>query len=131
MFMMSRRVSTARLVVGFALVAGLAACGGTATNSAETVPASPNLTVLGLDIKFDAREYSVKAGTVSLAYLSKGQQSHNLIIEDGAGNKIGKKLLVGPGGQTGQVIAMTAGTYKMYCDVPGHRQSMNAVLTVT
>jgi plastocyanin len=129
--MTSRRTSVTRFAIGLGLVASLAACGGTAQKTTDnTVPATPDLTVLGQDIKFDKTEYSAKPGTVSLAYISKGQQSHNLVIEDGSGNRVGKELIVGPGASTGEVFTLTAGTYKMYCTVPGHKASMNATLTV-
>jgi plastocyanin len=129
--MTSRRTPVTRFAVGLGLVASLASCGGTALKtSTNTVPATPDLTVLAQDIKFDKADYTAKPGNVALAYLSKGQQSHNLVIEDGSGNRVGTELIVGPGGQTGEVFTFTAGTYKMYCTVPGHKQSMNAVLTV-
>ncbi len=129
--MTSRRTPVTRFAIGFGIVAALAACGGTAQKtSTNTVPAVPDLTVLGQDIKFDKKEYTAKPGNVALAYLSKGQQSHNLVIEDGSGNRIGQELIVGPGAATGENFTLTAGTYKMYCTVPGHKQSMNATLTI-
>jgi plastocyanin len=129
--MTSRRTPVLRFAVGLGLVASLAACGGTAQKTTDnTVPATPDLTVLAQDIKFDKTEYTAKPGNVGLAYVSKGQQTHNLVIEDGSGNRIGKELVVAPGGQTGETFTLTAGTYKMYCTVPGHKASMNAVLTV-
>ena len=130
--MTSRRIKVLRLTVGLGLVVSPAACGGTSQGTTtNTVPASPDLTVYGKDIKFDQTEYSAKAGTVNLAYISQGNQTHNLIIEDSAGNKVGTKLAVGPGSKTGEVLTLTAGTYKMYCDIPGHKQSMNSVLIVS
>jgi plastocyanin len=129
--MTSRRTTVTRFAVGLGLVASLAACGGTAQKTTDnTVPATPDLTVLGQDIKFDKTEYTAKPGNVALAYISKGNQTHNLVLEDPSGNRIGKELVVAPGGQTGEVFTLTAGTYKMYCTVPGHKASMNATLTV-
>ena len=129
--MTSRRTSATRLAVGVGLVASLAACGGTSQSTTQgTVPATPDLTVLAQDIKFDKTEYTAKPGSVSLAYLSKGNQSHNLVLEDVSGNRVGKELIVGPGASTGEVFTLTAGTYRMYCTIPGHKASMNATLTV-
>jgi plastocyanin len=129
--MTSRRTTVTRIAVGLGLVASLAACGGTELKtSSNTVPATPDLTVLAQDIKFDKTEYTAKPGNVALAYLSKGQQSHNLVIEDSSKARVGTELIVGPGASTGEVFTLTAGTYKMYCTVPGHKASMNATLTV-
>lgn len=128
--MTSRRINAVRVAVGFGLAISVAACGGTSQTSTNTVPASPDLTVYAKDIKFDQTAYTAKAGVVNLAYISQGNQSHNLKIEDSASNKIGTKLAVSPGGKTGEAFTLTAGTYSMYCDVPGHRASMNATITV-
>jgi plastocyanin len=129
--MTSRRTTVTRFSVGLGLVACLAACGGTAQKTTDnTVPATPDLTVLAQDIKFDKTEYTAKPGTVALAYISKGNQTHNFVLEDSSKNRVGKELVVAPGGQTGESFTLTAGTYKMYCTVPGHKASMNATLTV-
>lgn len=129
--MTSRRTTATRLAVGFALALTAAACGGTPAGvSTNTVPASPDLTIYAKDIKFDLTAYTAKAGPVNVAYLSQGNQTHNLIIEDATGNKQGTKLVVGPEAKTGETYTLTAGVYKMYCDIPGHKQSMNATLTV-
>jgi plastocyanin len=126
-----RRTPVTRFAIGLGIVACLAACGGTAQKTTDnTVPATPDLTVLAQDIKFDKEEYTAKPGNVALAYLSKGNQSHNLVIEDSSKARVGTELIVGPGASTGEVFTLTAGTYKMYCTVPGHKASMNATLTV-
>jgi plastocyanin len=129
--MTSRRLLATGLFGAFGLAASLSACGGTASTSSEPVPANPDLTVLAQDIKFDKTEYTAKPGSVALAYVSKGNQTHNLVIEDASKNRQGKEMVVAPGGSTGETFTLTAGTYKIYCTVPGHKASMNAVLTVS
>jgi plastocyanin len=112
-------------------VIGLVGCSAKeAKDPNATVPANADITVLGLDIKFDQPTYTAKAGEVKIAYFSKGNQVHNLIIEDANKAKQGPKLKVAPGEETGGTYTLVAGTYAMYCDIPGHKQSMNAVLTV-
>ena len=112
------------------LVLGLVGCGGGRTGSANPAPANPDLTVVGLDIKLDKTEYDAKAGDVKIAYTDKGKQSHSLIIEDANKKRVGVRLAVDPGESAGQTVTLAPGTYLMYCDVPGHRQSMNAKLVV-
>jgi uncharacterized cupredoxin-like copper-binding protein len=121
---------------GAAVVAALSivSCGGSSTSGsgANTVPANPDLTILAQDIKFDKKEYSVKAGAVKTAYISKGEQTHTLVVQDPRGNDVPPKLRVTPGQQHGAVYQLAAGTYVLYCDIPGHRDAgMQATLTVT
>lgn len=127
---MTRRLNLKPLAMLAVAGATLVACGGGSSGSAP-VPANPDLTVIGLDIKFDKTEYTVAAGDVEVAYISEGQQVHNLIIQDANKAKVGKTLKVGPGASVGGTYALAAGTYAMFCDIPGHKQSMNAVLIVT
>jgi plastocyanin len=129
--MTSRRTANPLLAVGLGLALSLVACGGTSQpTSVNTVPSAPDLTVYAKDNKFDSTAYTAKPGTVGLAYISQGNTSHNLIIQDSTGNNVGTKLIIGPGSKAGEAYVLTAGTYKMFCDVPGHKQSMNASLTV-
>lgn len=111
----------------------LAACGGSSgSGSTATIPANPNLTVIGEDIRFDKKEYSVPAGEVRLAYPNAGALTHTLLVQDPKGNRIEPKLTVAPKKETGGVYQLAAGTYTIYCDVTGHRDAgMVATLTVT
>ena len=104
----------------------LASCGGSG-GSAEP-SGTADLTVFAFDAKFDARDYTVAAGTIEVDYVSKSNLVHTLLIEDVAGFKLqvnARKKSNGP-------VALTAGTYTMYCDIPQHRANgMEATLTVT
>jgi uncharacterized cupredoxin-like copper-binding protein len=114
-----------------AAIAVVAACGGGGGSSGPTVPTNPNLTIDALDIKFDKKEYSVAAGEVRVAYISKGAQTHTLVVQSPEGAKIDPKLRVAPGKETGGVYHLPAGKYTLYCDIAGHREAgMVAELTV-
>jgi uncharacterized cupredoxin-like copper-binding protein len=131
---MRLRPSLSAASVGLLATLTLVACGGSSSSGsgANTVPANPDLTVLAEDIKFDKKEYTVKAGDVKTAYISKGQQTHTLVVQDPQGNKVPPTLRVTPGKEEGAVYKLTAGTYTLYCDIPGHRDAgMQATLTVT
>ncbi len=113
----------------------LAACGGggasTNTNSADPIPASPAVSITGTDNKFDAKTYSAKAGAVGFAYYNKGNVTHSLVIKAADGTRFGKRLFLTPGKQAGLTVDLAAGTYELYCDVPGHKDAgMDATLTV-
>jgi plastocyanin len=127
-----KRSITAPSSVGLALVLALAACGGGETGAAHpTAPANPDLTVVGVDIKYDKTEYQAKAGSVKIAFVNQGKQTHALVIEGTDKKKVGTRLQIDPGDSTGETYELAAGTYAMYCDIPGHRQSMNAKLVVS
>jgi plastocyanin len=116
-------------LLGTAVLTGCSS--STKADPAATVPANADLTVLGQDTKFDQKTYTAKAGEVKVAYISQGNQVHNLVVEDANKVKQPPTLKVAPGQKVGGTYTLAAGTYAMYCDIPGHKQSMNAVLTVT
>ena len=108
-----------------------AGCGGGGGESTDTIPADTNLVVTATNaIAFDKTEYSVAAGEIVVAYQNDSQLRHTLIvIEDG--EKVPDfKLVVNKKGDvdTGSV-KLVAGTYELFCDVPGHT-NMKATLTV-
>ena len=121
--------------VAIAAVLGLSvvACGGGGgSGSTPTAPANPDLTVHAEEIKFDQKAYSVHGGEVKIAYPNDGTQTHTLIVQSPQGDKVGEKLRVAPGKETGGVYQLPAGQYTLYCDITGHREAgMVASLTVT
>jgi uncharacterized cupredoxin-like copper-binding protein len=116
-------------VLGLSVVA----CGGGGgSGSTPTAPANPDLTVHAEEIKFDQKAYSVRGGEVKIAYPNDGTQTHTLIVQSPQGDKVGEKLRVAPGKETGGVYQLPAGQYTLYCDITGHREAgMVATLTVT
>ena len=86
--------------MGVLLPLALAACGGGESGSA--LPANPDLSVQALDIKFDKPAYTAPAGDVEVAYVSKGQQVHSMVLEDADGDRIPDfRLQVSPGKSVG------------------------------
>ncbi|NBP50759.1 MAG: hypothetical protein EBU70_06195 [Actinobacteria bacterium] len=108
----------------------LAACGGGGATPG-TVPAGTDLEVHAVPgLRFDKESYEVAAGESLVAYVNEDSIHHTLVvIEDGtvvSGFELGiyKKGEVDSGS-----VALEAGTYELFCTVPGH-QSMKATLTV-
>ena len=129
-----RRRNSAAVVALVALPLLAAACGSTSGSGggANTLPATPSLTVIGTDNKFDAKTYAAKAGEVTFAYYNKGNLSHSLLVKASDGTRIGDRLFIVPGKSAGLAVTLTPGTYEVYCDVPGHKESgMDATLTVS
>jgi plastocyanin len=122
-----------------AVVAALAmsACGG---GSGSSTPATPaDVAVLAVDTRYDQTEYTTTAGDVTFSLVGRGTLIHDLLIDDATGAKVQAtgsdktfKLQVGNGDTKQGTVTLAAGTYTMYCDLPGHRsQGMEAKLTVT
>ncbi|MCU1459262.1 MAG: putative copper-binding protein, partial [Actinomycetia bacterium] len=91
-----------------------------------TGPAVQKLAITASSFKFDQTQYNLgKAGITEVDYLDGGG-SHTLAV---AGID-GFELAV-PGGPTKGKIDLKAGTYTIYCTVPGHRaQGMEAKVVV-
>ncbi len=112
-----------------ALAIALAGCGGTGdgAKAARCSPATSNLAVEAFDkLKFDADAFSASAGCVGIEYTNQGSLAHTLLIKGQAGFKLSI------GTRASGSIDLAPGTYRLYCDLPGHESAgMHAVLTVS
>ena len=94
--------------------------------------AGTSLTVEAHDIGFDRDAYRIAAGQVGIEFVQEGALPHSLVIEaSGGGDVDGFKLEVGEADADRGTIALPAGGYVLYCDIPGHRDAgMEAELRV-
>ncbi len=109
----------------------LAACGGDDAAPA-TAPPTADVVVVAKNIQFTESSYTAAAGDVEIAYLNEDNIRHTLLILDENGDRVGDtKLEVNSDGD-GDVatVNLPAGSYILYCDVPGHTQ-MQSPLTVS
>jgi hypothetical protein len=107
------------------VLAAVAACSG------DDTPAEPDpnadVAVLAEDNHFDRDGYEAAAGEVAFSYVERGNIEHTLLIE-GVDDF---KLEVRPSDKVDNGTAQLApGTYLLYCDVPGHKATMQAPLVV-
>jgi uncharacterized cupredoxin-like copper-binding protein len=115
----------------------LGACGGDDDGGGDsgggfTTAPGGALEVQALDIAFDSDRYEAPAGEVTINYVSEGQQTHSLVLFDESNQKVGDRLAVDPGDTDTGTYELTAGSYTMVCDIPGHREAgMVATLDVT
>ena len=113
-----------------ALAAGvlLGACGG----SGAAQPAG-SIKVTMTEFKFDPSTISASAGKVVFFLVNGGTTSHDMIIRDSSGARIGGSELVSAGDTfVFTVNNISAGTYTYFCDQPGHEASgMKGALTVS
>jgi plastocyanin len=109
----------------------LLACGGDDddTSAAPESSGGAGVEVVAHDIGFDADSYDATAGTVALHYVNDGATAHTLVIEDVDDFKL---EVTSNGDEDDGTVDLAAGTYTIYCDVPGHRQAgMEATLEVS
>lgn len=76
-------------------------------------------------LKFDAESYQSAPGCIEFTYRNDGIVAHTLLIK----GQSGFKLSVGDTDKG--TIDLEAGTYTLFCDIPGHEAAgMTAELTV-
>ncbi len=111
------------------LLLGVAACGG---GSSAGQPAG-SIKVTLTEFKFDPSTLSEKSGTLVFFLVNDGTVSHDLVIRDSSGTRMGGSDLISAGDTFVFTINnLAAGTYTYFCDQPGHEQSgMKGTLTVT
>jgi plastocyanin len=115
------------------LALAVSACGGddddAATPAGDSGGGGRELTVIAEDIAFPEDTYQADAGTIDVVYENEGAIEHTLLVE-GVDDF---KLLVESNGDVDEgSVELDAGTYTIYCDVPGHQEGgMEATLEVS
>jgi plastocyanin len=114
--------------IGLVAILLLAACGG----SSGGQPAGSTKVTL-TEYKFDPSTISVTHGKVVFFLVNGGTISHDLVVTESSGNRIGASELISAGDSAVLTIDdLPAGTYTFFCDQPGHEQAgMKGTLTVT
>lgn len=113
-----------------AAVLGLAACGGGGASGGQ--PAG-SIKVTMTEFHFDPSTLDEKAGKLVFFLVNAGTVQHDMIISDSNGNRVAGSDLVSAGDSSVFTVDnIAAGTYKYFCDQPGHENSgMKGELTVS
>lgn len=124
--------SLAPLTLAVLAAIALGACGDTDDESSNATPdagdGGAQLEVVAEDIAFGDDSYEATAGAVDVRYVNDGAIPHTLLIEDVDGFKL---AVDGSGDEDTGTVELEAGTYTLYCDIPGHREAgMEATLDV-
>jgi len=125
-----------RLVAPLVAIASvaLAACGGGGSSAPETtIPADAGLVVKAVPtIRWDKPSYTAAAaGEVKVFLANDDNVKHILVIRQGDKVVGDLELVINKSGDTATgSIELAAGTYSIYCIVPGHG-SMDSTLTVS
>jgi plastocyanin len=106
----------------------------TTSSKPSTTPSAPSTLSLAANpegtLKFDQPSLTAKAGSVSISFTNNSAVPHNVTVESASGKVIGATATF-QGGTKILPLNLTAGKYKFYCSVPGHRAAgMEGTLTV-
>lgn len=114
--------------VALVAVAALVACGG----GGPSQPAG-SIKVTMSDYKFDPSTISAPSGKIVFYIVNSGTVSHDLVIRDASGNRMGASELVSAGDSFVFTVSnLAAGSYTIFCDQQGHEAlGMKGTLTAT
>ncbi|MGI9018916.1 MAG: plastocyanin/azurin family copper-binding protein [Euzebya sp.] len=77
-------------------------------------------------IEFTVAPTSGPAGEVTLGLDNPTGQAHNVVIEGFQGDQV---LVMAAGGVDATTVTIEPGTYTYYCNIPGHRATMEGEIT--
>jgi plastocyanin len=81
-------------------------------------------------LAFEETDVTADAGSDTLDFTNDSSTPHDVVIEDGSGNEVGKTDVISGDSATANVD-LKPGTYTFFCSVPGHREAgMEGTLTV-
>ena len=124
--MRSRRATSITLA---AAVLALAACGGDGDGTADpdSGASGDGLVVVATEYEFDPAELSIAADTaVEVTLVNEGIVEHDWTVDE-----FDVLIHTDAGESATATITASAGTYDVYCSVPGHRElGMEGVLSV-
>ena len=113
----------------------LGACDGDSDDGEDETPTQPTgppddvVSLSSVDIGFEPKALSAKAGLIEIRYRNGGEAPHTFLIE---GMYEVFMEVEFPGETDSYKVRLDPGTYTFYCDVPGHRAAgMEGTLTVT
>ena len=103
--------------------AGEAGAGGGSTFKIAAVPDT--------GLAYTTDEATAKAGNLTIEFDNPQSLPHDVAIEDGNGEQVGKTEVITESSATAEVGNVKPGAYTFYCTVPGHREAgMEGTLTV-
>ncbi len=102
------------------LLSGLVACGG-------PLPAERSLTITATEMRFDPDRVTVKQGEqVFIRFKNEGRLAHTLVIDLPFGTR---RVSAEPGVDIVLAFpAREAGTFRYYCDLPGHEAQTGTLI---
>jgi uncharacterized cupredoxin-like copper-binding protein len=104
---------------------------GAEAPAAKSAPASAPIPVRETEFKVTLPAAKVPAGKVTFAVKNAGKIQHDLAVSGPGLSGTPKTTLLAAGASAKLTVTLAAGSYTLYCTVPGHRAAgMVAKLTV-
>ncbi len=122
---MTVRAAILAVALSVALAAG---CGGSGGGGQPAGSVKVTMT----EFKFDPSTISVKPGNATFYLVNSGTVAHDMIVLGSDGKRVaGSELVQGGNTSVFTVNGLTAGSYGIICDQPGHEAAgMKGTLTV-
>jgi|AmaraimetFIIA100_FD_contig_71_2317566_length_2439_multi_6_in_0_out_0_2 uncharacterized cupredoxin-like copper-binding protein len=98
----------------------------------DAVRSSPStIRLVAEEFRFTPKEVTIPTGDIAFAVTNQGEIEHNLAVEDPGGKRVVQIAIIEPGETKSITASLPAGTYVIYCTLPGHREAgMAATLRV-
>lgn len=120
------------VAVALITVAMLAGCGGGTGGAAQP---SGSIKVTMTEYSFNPSTISVPSGKVVFFLVNAGTISHDMILRDASGQRVpgaASELVSAGDSFVFTITNLSAGTYAIFCDQPGHEASgMKGTVTAT
>lgn len=72
---------------------------------------------------FAPRQVSAATGTVTFTLRNGGAIEHDFVVETPGGARVAEIPVIEPGQTLETTATLAAGTYTIYCSLPGHREA--------
>lgn len=98
----------------------------------HAVRSSPStIRLVAEEFRFTPKEVTIPTGDIAFAVINRGEIEHNLAVDDPGGRRVIQIAIIEPGETKSISVSLPAGTYVIYCTLPGHRDAgMAATLRV-
>jgi plastocyanin len=101
-----------------------------ATEAGGGGAAGNKIAVTEVEYKIELPKATLAPGTYTFDVSNKGKIVHNLHVQGGGADEATKDIQ--PGSSASVTVQLKAGTYDLYCSIPGHKQlGMDEKLTVS
>ena len=86
--------------------------------------ASPARVQVGAaEFRFTLSRLQIKRGSVIVELVNRGEDDHDLRLRRIGGTKVWKLQVTHPGSRRQLSASFAAGTFRLWCSLPGHRQA--------
>jgi uncharacterized cupredoxin-like copper-binding protein len=93
--------------------------------------APPSVAVVAKEFLFDPQNVTAGTGAITFVVQNRGEIDHSFVIETPGGKTLTQVTYIEPGETRAVTATLPAGTYIIYCSLPGHRDAgMVATLRV-